>query len=1029
MGPKDTQTDGNSLNSIPRMSTDCVSLTSINFNCKGASQSVDYILKLLSECDILCLSETWLRPEELHIFDSLVNCNNAYSVFSKSSMHDLEGDYSGRPFGGLSVICKKQPGLLFHEVNTNCDRIQVIKVCDHQGNCVQKIFNVYMPYFDGTRCLTEEFIRTIDQLQSLIDNITDTAPLKLLGDFNVQLPSGPSIPKNWQRRPGFNTHSVLLYDFLLANDLLSGDLCHTQPSKYTFFCHKRAAYTWIDHVFVNRYDMPNVTKCCILPLSPDNVSDHLPIKCTFNVYTCADGLVSGKQCEMSSSKANWSNAHRNAEYSRLLQEKLVIIDVSLDDRSNAEAYVNSSFSSLCDAIHSATKEAGIIPSRSFKPKPYWCPNLSILRDRKSFWWRIWISNNRPRNGVIFDCYKGIKKVFRRECRRCLTNMSHRRTSLINRLFNNRNMVGFWSQLKLKKSRSNASSIDANGFASYYSNIMQDDKAGLTHEQQHIEQVTSSFFQTNCTSFYNQNVDVNDVKSFVKKLKKQSCPGLDGITAEHLTCAGINDNDALYVLLARLASLILSYNIVPNLFHESVIVPVLKKPTLDPNITSNYRPITISSVFAKLLELMMVPEQDGKISDTQFGFRKGRDTLGACSFLNDILCYFNDQGSPVYVCSLDAEKCFDKIWHAGLFYKLMSVIPVHHWLLLYRWYKCSYVKVKWQGCYSNQFHVSRGTKQGSVLSPILFNFFINDLLLELNSKRNGACIDTSCFNNFAYADDITLLSTNATSLQDLIDTCFNYSEKWRFVFGAAKTKCMVAGNPILKYSPSFYLNDCCIATVDCLDVLGVKFNSSVNSNDHILQRIRTCQRSMFSVQELGMTYPGLSTEVKAYIWNTMCLPTLTYGCAALNVSNYNVDALSSCQGKCIKRSLGLSNRAHHSNLVAAAGVLPVKDVLRNCSLSLYNRQFISESPAKLLNSILLSKYICNGLIVEGTLLGKVICQGLSPVRAMFQKPKKISSHCAHDNGVIDSLRYLIHSENYVQPQSNDHVLVRLLTRAF
>ena len=75
---------------------------------------------------------------------------------------------------------------------------------------------------------------------------------------------------------------------------------------------------------------------------------------------------------------------------------------------------------------------------------------------------------------------------------------------------------------------------------------------------------------------------------------------------------------------------------------------------------------------------------------------------------------------------------------------------------------------------------------------------------------------------------------------------------------------------------------------------------------------------------------------------------------------------------------------------------------------------------MLNTILLSKYICNGSIVEGTLLGKVISQGLSPVRAMFEKPQKVFSHSAHDNGVIDSLRFLMHSENYVQSQSVDHM---------
>ena len=65
-------------------------------------------------------------------------------------------------------------------------------------------------------------------------------------------------------------------------------------------------------------------------------------------------------------------------------------------------------------------------------------------------------------------------------------------------------------------------------------------------------------------------------------------------------------------------------------------------------------------------------------------------------------------------ALDAEKCFDSIGHVSLFLKLINVLPIHEWLLLYNWYNKLNAVVKWNGSYSKSFCVTRGTRQGSVL---------------------------------------------------------------------------------------------------------------------------------------------------------------------------------------------------------------------------------------------------------------------------------------------------------------------------
>ena len=112
---------------------------------------------------------------------------------------------------------------------------------------------------------------------------------------------------------------------------------------------------------------------------------------------------------------------------------------------------------------------------------------------------------------------------------------------------------------------------------------------------------------------------------------------------------------------------------------------------------------------------------------------------------------------MFVCSLDAQKWFDtSIWHDGLFYKLKGVLPHDdvYWLFLHRWYSCINATVRVGSDYSQVFPISRGTRQGSVVSPTLFNVFIDDLLQKLHK--------------IAYADDVTLISAPVPGLQRMID---------------------------------------------------------------------------------------------------------------------------------------------------------------------------------------------------------------------------------------------------------------------
>ena len=75
---------------------------------------------------------------------------------------------------------------------------------------------------------------------------------------------------------------------------------------------------------------------------------------------------------------------------------------------------------------------------------------------------------------------------------------------------------------------------------------------------------------------------------------------------------------------------------------------------------------------------------------------------------------------------------------------------------------------------------------------MFNVCVNQLLLDLNNCDAGVSIGDTLYNSTAYADDITLFSTNVPNLQNLIDICVAYKEMWKLKFGVEKSKCMIVG---------------------------------------------------------------------------------------------------------------------------------------------------------------------------------------------------------------------------------------------
>ena len=166
-----------------------------------------------------------------------------------------------------------------------------------------------------------------------------------------------------------------------------------------------------------------------------------------------------------------------------------------------------------------------------------------------------------------------------------------------------------------------------------------------------------------------------LRKYIAKLRLGCGPGIDELMAEHLKHA---IGTSVISHLSLMFRLCIRFGVVPSSLGKSILISLLKKPTLDPSIPCHYRPVTISSALSKLLELYTLDVVGlHEFSGLQLGFIPDRGTQIAVFLVNDVisLCTYR------LYCSLDAEGAFDAIPHPLLFHKAINTVPDQCWRIL------------------------------------------------------------------------------------------------------------------------------------------------------------------------------------------------------------------------------------------------------------------------------------------------------------------------------------------------------------
>ena len=123
------------------------------------------------------------------------------------------------------------------------------------------------------------------------------------------------------------------------------------------------------------------------------------------------------------------------------------------------------------------------------------------------------------------------------------------------------------------------------------------------------------------------------------------------------------------------------------------------------------------------------------------------------------------GSNVYNAAMDAKKAFDRVHHLKLF-NVLSDRKISFFIIkvIVNWYSKMFASVIWNGAFSNMFPIKSGVMQGSILSPSLFNLYVDVIIVALSKVGYGCIVRQICMGCIVYADDIILLSASIVALQ-------------------------------------------------------------------------------------------------------------------------------------------------------------------------------------------------------------------------------------------------------------------------
>ena len=354
---------------------------------------------------------------------------------------------------------------------------------------------------------------------------------------------------------------------------------------------------------------------------------------------------------------------------------------------------------------------------------------------------------------------------------------------------------------------------------------------------------------------------------------------------------------------------LSSGQVPDDWKNARVVPLPKKGSRA--VAGNYRPVSLTSTVCKLLERIMRSKlMDHLITNkiinlSQHGFMSERSCqTNLLEFLDKITAML-DEGKAADIIYLDYSKAFDKICHSKLIKKLEAHGirgNVQRWISEWLRDRQQWVEIK--GCKSSRKPVTSGVPQGSVLGPLLFIIYINDIDIEANNidiLRKFAD-DTKGAKEIDGPED-------AAHLQNCINNLEEWGKKWSMEFNVKKCKIMHCGRNNPKHSYS--IGGETLKVVDSEKDIGVTITSNLKPSQHCQE---AAGRARCELGKISKCFHFRDKKVFLRLYMQFVRPHLEFSSSVWSPWNQtDIDLLENVQKKAVRMVSGLRASTYEDRL--------------------------------------------------------------------------------------------------------------------
>lgn len=425
----------------------------------------------------------------------------------------------------------------------------------------------------------------------------------------------------------------------------------------------------------------------------------------------------------------------------------------------------------------------------------------------------------------------------------------------------------------------------NDFNQFYASIGDDFKSTSLN----ISEVPERMIED--TKFEFKLINLDQTKNLIMKLKNKNSSGPDGISPKlvKILC------DELTFPVMTLINKSLTSSCIPEGCKTARVIGIYKAN--DPNQVSNFRPISVTSVFGKLIEmevnsqLALYVEENNIFSPEQYGFRSQSNTSSACFDLSNNVCINKDNGFKTCLIFVDSQKAYNSVKRNRLLLKLRKIgiqDKELNWFTNFlsntrQYSECNIFK-------SSIANVHTGLMQGSILSPILFNIYSCDLSLMEFNGRFYSFADDLCFECTAKDDDSLEMIANEN-----LEKFETYMNANCLTVNIDKTKFMIIGNTSRSLNVKYANKP--LEEVSDYRYLGLTITNDLRWNKHI-------RRMNNNLSALAGVFWKISNDIpeqlKKSLYHSMFLSHVLY-CISIygSTTNNNIIQIQRVQNKAVK----------------------------------------------------------------------------------------------------------------------------------